>query len=218
METTSGSGRILTRPVLGRLPSYLNYLKLKQKEGADFIASSAMAEDLKLTSVQIRKDLEQTGVSGRPKKGYRIGELIDVINNILGYSNSKDAVLVGAGKLGIALLSYKGFAEYGLNIVAAFDSDEYLCKIEIGGKKVFHVSQLKHMVKDLNINIGIITVPASSAQIICDALVESGIRAIWNFAPVHLHVPDSVILQNENMAASLALLSNRLAEQFRNKG
>ena len=127
--------------------------------------------------------------------------------------NNDDAVLIGVGSLGKALLSYNGFEHYGMNIVAAFDISKNIIGNEVGGKKVLHVEKTSEICRRLNIHIGIITVPEETAQIVCDQLVAGGVSAIWNFAPVHLSAPENILIQNENMAASLALLSKHLQQQ-----
>lgn len=179
------------------------------------ISATTIAEALQLNDVQVRKDLASVSSSGKPKVGYNVKDLIAELEAFLGYNDIDNAVIVGAGSLGKALLNYSGFKAYGLNIIAAFD----LCEepTEFQGKTVFPIAQLGSFCRKVNVHIGIITVPASSAQEICDLLVESGIRAIWNFAPVHLVVPDGILVQNENMASSLALLSNHLREQMKSK-
>ena len=116
--------------------------------------------------------------------------------------------------MGRALLSYRGFEAYGLSIVAAFDVDPNLTGGEISGKQVLPMSKLPSICQSMNIHIGIITVPASQAQAVCDALVGSGVLAIWNFAPMHLNTPEGILVQNENMAASLAVLSKHLSERL----
>lgn len=176
------------------------------------MSAKTIATALSLGEIQVRKDLAAVSDKGRPKIGYDTSELISDIEDRLGCTNSNDAVLIGAGKLGRALLSYKGFAEYGLNIVSAFDSDKSRCGTDENGKTVLPMEKLTDFCKRLNIRIGIITVPGSCAQEICDKLVSCGIKAIWNFAPVHLNAPEGVLVKNENMAASLALLSRHLME------
>ena len=158
----------------------------------------------------MRKDLATVSAGGRPKLGYVTKDLIADIKTFLGYNDKDSAVVVGAGNLGSALMNYQGFKEYGLHIVAAFDNRAELC----AGKKVFAMSRLKDLCLRLNVHVGIITVPGHHAQQVCDLLVDSGILAIWNFAPVHLNVPEHVIVQNENMAASLALLSKHLLQRL----
>ena len=203
----------ISKHTLQRLPMYLSYIKGLPEDAPKNISATTIAEALQLNDVQVRKDLASVSSSGKPKVGYNVKDLIAEPEAFLGYNDIDNAVIVGAGSLGKALLNYSGFKAYGLNIIAAFD----LCEepTEFQGKTVFPIAQLESYCRKVNIHIGIITVPASSAQEICDLLVNSGIRAIWNFAPVHLVVPDGILVQNENMASSLALLSNHLREQMK---
>ena len=203
----------VSKATIGRLPAYLRYLKEKELAGERTISSTAIAEDLHLNAVQVRKDLSAIrSVAGKPKRGFEIADLIEGINAFLGYDNVTDAVLVGAGGLGSALLGYGGFKNYGLNIVAAFDTDPALIGRTIGGVKVFGADEIPHLGHRLNVLIGIITVPKAAAQKVADALVPGGVRAIWNFASAHLQLPEDIAVKNEDMAASLAILSRRLAE------
>ena len=203
----------ISKHTLQRLPMYLSYIKGLPEDAPKNISATTIAEALQLNDVQVRKDLASVSSSGKPKVGYNVKDLIAELEAFLGYNDIDNAVIVGAGSLGKALLNYSGFKAYGLNIIAAFD----ICEepTEFQGKTVFPIAQLESFCRKVNIHIGIITVPASSAQEICDLLVNSGIRAIWNFAPVHLVVPDGILVQNENMASSLALLSNPLREQMK---
>ncbi len=208
----------VSKATIGRLPAYHRYLKEKQAEGERTISSTAIAEDLHLNAVQVRKDLALiSSVAGKPKLGFDVEDLIADIDRFLGYDNVSDAVLVGAGGLGSALVGYGGFKNYGLNIVAAFDSSPALIGTVLHGVHVFDVSELGRLVRRLNVRIGIITVPKEAAQGAADALVSGGVRAIWNFAPVHLSLPANIAVKNEDMAASLAILSKRLAEILNNE-
>ena len=204
----------ISRATLKRLPTYLSYLKALPSEASANISATALAAGLHMGEVQVRKDLALVSDGGRPKIGYNREHLIADIESFLGYGNSNDAVLIGAGKLGRALLGYGGFAEYGLNIVAAFDANDTLIGTTNGGKPIMHLSRLGEVCQRYKIKIGIITVPAEYAQGVCDLLIENGILAIWNFAPKHLNVPDGILVQNENMAASLALLCKHLNERM----
>lgn len=205
----------ISKQALQRLPYYLNYLKALQSDSVQNISAAAIAKDLNLNEVQVRKDLAAVSENGgKPRIGFDMAELIRSIENYLGYKNVDDAVLVGAGQLGRALLSYKGFEDYGVKIVAAFDSDEGLTGAEVCGKCILSMDRLNDLCRRINVHIGIITVPAESAQEVCDMLIESGILAVWNFAPVHLKVPDHILVQNENMAASLAVLSKHLSNSM----
>ena len=193
-----------------RLPIYLDYLKnIAGKH--EFISATAVAQSLGFGEVQVRKDLASVCSSGRPKIGYNVEELAMQIEKYLGYNHTNNAVIIGAGKLGRALIGYDGFSRYGLNIVAAFDISSDLIGTEEGGKPIYGMTMLNAFCRKERVHIGIITVPAQFAQGAADALVDAGIQAIWNFAPTRLDLPDGIILKNENMASSLAVLSSMLA-------
>lgn len=206
------STKEISKSTVKRLPIYLSYLKNMPEDGPAHISATALAAALGMGEVQVRKDLALISDGGRPKIGYLREGLIRDLEDFLGYSNTNDAVLVGAGKLGRALLGYSGFAEYGLNIVAAFDSDDVLIGTSKSGKPIMHMSRLDEFCRKHKILIGVITVPSEYAQEVCDRMIANGIKAIWNFAPKHLDVPDDILVQSENMAASLALLSKHLSE------
>lgn len=206
--------RSVSKQTLERLPVYLNYLKSLPEDGVLNISATTIAEELGLNDVQVRKDLAMISSGGRPKIGYVTAGLIQDIEQFLGYGNADRAVIVGAGHLGQALLCYHGFSEYGLDVVAAFDADQEKCGTKIDGKPVLPMEKLPELCRRMNIRMGIIAAPAPAAQEVCDRLIESGIMAVWNFAPVHLKVPKSVLVQNENMAYSLAVLSKHLIEKM----
>ena len=197
---------------LQRLPQYLHYLKSLSRNASANISATSIAEALGMNDVQVRKDLAMISDGGRPKIGYIREDLISDIEQFLGCDDTDTAVIAGAGYLGRALLSYGGFADYGLDIVAAFDTDEHVIGTHVGSKEVLSAEKMTGLCRRLNIRIGIIAVPAAQAQTACDALVAGGVAAIWNFAPVHLCVPVGVLVRNENMACSLAMLSQHLRE------
>lgn len=200
---------------LERLPRYYRYLLDLQQKGEKNISSVKISEDLKLNSIQVRKDLACiSSISGKPKTGFDVDELIRDIASFLGYDNTTDAIIIGVGQLGKTLLSYPGFSNYGLNIVAGFDLNEDVLKQDVNGKKILPMYKLQDYLERTNVHIGIITVPAAFAQQVADLLVNAGIKAIWNFAPTHIIVPDGVVIKNEDMAASLAILSNKLKELY----
>jgi len=211
------SDRCVSKQTLQRLPSYLNFLRNPRKEPQKYVSATMIAEALGLNDVVVRKDLASVSSLGRPKVGYVRLDLIRELEQFLGYDNTQDAVLVGAGKLGQALLAYSGFPQYGLNILAGFDCDPALANCEVAGKKILPMDRLPGLCRRVGVHIGIITVPGEHAQTVCDQLIGSGILAVWNFANVHLSVPEGVLVQNENMAVSLALLSNHLKEVFTTK-
>ena len=196
-----------------RMPQYLKTLYELRKEGRESVSSVTLAEMLNLTPSIVKKDLSQAKVrDGKPKVGYAVNDLIDDIENFLGYNNAKDAVLVGCGKLGQALLGYTGFADYGLNIIAGFDISDDVIGRKVQGKLILPTGKLEGAIKKLDIKIAILTVPQEHAQAMADALVKAGIRAIWNFTPAHISVPANIAVRNENMASSLAVLSAQLRE------
>ncbi len=196
---------------LQRMPVYLHYLQsLPETEG--YTSAKAIAEALGLTEIQVRKDLAAVSGRGKPKVGYEVAALLRDVETFLGCDEANHAVLVGAGKLGRALMGYDGFRRYGLHIVAAFDGDPAALGMDASGKPVLPMEELGAFCARRRIRIGVITVPAAAAQGVCDRLTESGVLAIWNFAPAHLSAPDSVLIRSENMAASLAILSRHLRE------
>ena len=198
---------------LRRFPIYLSYLRERQAEGMEFISSPQIAMSLNLSEEQVRKDLNLiSSKSGKPKIGRDIKLLIYDIEEFLGYRDSRKAILVGAGHLGRALMAHEGFSSYGLDIVCAFDNDINKTDCIFSGKNIYSLGELEKVTKEHNVHIGIITVPQQYAQEICDKLVAVGIKGIWNFTSAVLEVPEGVIVQNENMASSLAILSNKLKE------
>ena len=206
----------VSQSVLKRLPIYLNYLKSMTDAEKPNISATALAGALGMGEVQVRKDLALVSDGGRPKIGYPREQLIDDIEQFLGYDNTTDAILVGAGKLGQALMCYKGFDEYGLNILAGFDRNPANKQTD-NGKPIYNLDQLESFCRDHKVLMGIITVPQEAAQTVCDRMIACGIKAIWTFAPGHLDVPAGVMVHNENMATSLALLSVHLQAHMREK-
>ena len=206
--------KTISKAVLKRLPGYLSYLKSMPEDAPIHISATALANALGMGEVQVRKDLAMVSDGGRPKIGYLRESLIDDIEQFLGYDNTTDAVLIGAGKLGQALMGYKGFDDYGLNILAAFDANPQMEQTE-EGKPIFHIEKLASFCRTHKVLMGIITVPVEAAQSVADQLIAGGIKAIWNFAPTHLDVPANILVQNENMATSLAVLSVHLQAQMK---
>ena len=218
MESTKGKTKVerkeISKSVLKRLPGYLAFLKSIPEGSSPYISATSLANSLGMGEVQVRKDLAMVSDGGRPKIGYLREGLIEDIEQFLGYDNTTDAVLIGAGKLGQALLGYSGFEAYGLNILAAFDVAPSIDMTE-EGKPIMHIDKLESFCRTHKVLMGIITVPAKHAQSVCDQLIRCGIKAIWNFANTHLEVPDNILVQNENMATSLALLSMHLQAQIK---
>lgn len=205
----------ISKATFSRLPVYLNYLKSLPDDANAYISATSIATALGMGEVQVRKDLAAISGAGKPKVGYVIKALKFELEEFLGYNDVDDAVIVGAGKLGRALLEYEGFANYGLNIVAAFDENVNCVCETPSGKNIFHMSRFDEMCKAQNIRMGIICVPAVCAQQICDRMIDNGILAILNFAPAHLEVPKGILVQDENMATALAILSGHLKEKLK---
>lgn len=199
----------ISQASLKRLPCYLRILKEEKNAGLMYGSSTKIAEELDLSPIQVRKDLALISTSnGIPGKGFYIDNLILDMEDFLNLNNTTDAIVIGAGKLGKALMNYNGF-ENNVNVLMAFDIDKSKCD----GKKIFHVSKMKNLIKRMNIRIAIITVPKDVAQEVCDALVNFGIKAIWNFAPVSLKVPEDVVIKNEDLSASLLILLKQLKKK-----
>ena len=197
-------------PTLKRLPLYLRLLRKMKEDGGEYASGTVVAKELGLDPIVVRKDLAITGAIGRPRLGFPMEEIIAAIEEFLGWSNTSDAFLVGVGNLGRALLGYTGFEQHGMHIVAAFDSNPEIIGQQVHGKTVLDIAKMPEMAKHLHVQIGVLTVTASVAQDVADAMIEGGIRGIWNFTPTTLDVPEHVILQREELASSLAVLSHRL--------
>ncbi len=200
----------VSKATLGRIPGYLNFLRELSPDKVPYISATTISKALKLGEVQVRKDLAMVSGAGKPRLGYETEVLIEQLEDCLGYNKLTSAVLVGAGKLGQALIQYDGFRDFGVKITAAFDSNDQAINLD-SKTEILPMNQFDSFCKKHNVSIGIITVGESSAQNVCDQMVKSGITAIWNFAPCKLQVPDGILLQNENLALSLAHLRNQLA-------
>ena len=205
----------LPQGTLQRLPQYLIMLKTEQREGRGSVSADGIGAVVGVSPSQVRHDLSACGVNRGPGESYDVAELTKSIEHALGYDDISNAVSVGAGQLGRALLSYQNYGDYGVDVVAAFDADESMAGTEVGGKPILSVKRMTSLCRRMKVHIGIITVPAVHAQEACDRLVEGGIQAIWNFAPVHLKVPEGVIVKNEIIAVSLGELSRQLQEKRR---
>lgn len=205
----------IPEPSLRRLPQYHHYLVELQSKGVSLVSCSTIGRDLKCVPVQVRKDLQFTGITGKPKVGYAVAELVIAIETFLGWNNVNEAFLVGAGNLGTAILGHQRFSRFGLDVVAAFDTDPNKIGQWIHGKAVLPLEKMADLARRMSIHMGIITAPAEAAQAIAEEMVKADMQAIWNFAPVRLNVPDHIIVHNEDLYSSLASLSCKLAKRFR---
>ena len=190
---------ILSAKLISRLTLYHSILTGLEEAGIDTVSSPQIAELLKIDDSQVRKDIKFLGKSGKTKVGYKVTEVRKLIEKTLGFEKTKDAFVVGAGNLGLALAKYDDFKYYGFNILALFDNDPIKIDITVNGKQVFHIAKLPDLTRRLNVEIAILTVPKNFAQDTADYLVASGIKYIWNFTPTVLKLPDNVQVWNENL-------------------
>jgi len=202
-------------PTLRRLPSYHSYLIRLREKGQTMISASQMGADLGVHHTQVRKDLAFTGSEGRPKVGHRIEELITSIEAFLNWNNNTEAFLVGAGRLGMALMGEASLEKAGVKIVAAFDINAKKVGESIQGVRILPMEKFQDLVSRMHIAIGILAVPVPAAQEVAQLMAKSGIQAIWNLAPVELNVPEGIIVENVALHVSLAVLSRKLAVKIR---
>ena len=194
-------------PTIRRLPSYLEVAKRHGAEGNAVISGTVIAEELELEAIQVRKDLAVTGIVGKPRVGYPVGELISAIEKFLNWNRTCKAVILGAGNLGSALMGYKELKDHGLVLVAAFDDSPEKTGPRGNGLMVYSMSELKSVIVKKDARLAILTVPAEAAQGVCDRLVDAGIRRIWNFTNVRLRVPDDVLVLREDLSSGFAVLT-----------
>jgi redox-sensing transcriptional repressor len=199
---------ILSTQSVKRLPLYLPILAEMRDAGDAYVSSAVIAERLSFDPIMVRKDLAGCGVTGLPRKGFPLHELYEAMERTLGCHLTCEAVMVGVGKLGAALLGFPGFSQYGIKIVAAFDIQPD--QVPHVGIPVYPIKRLEEILSKTKPKIGILTVPADVAQQMANRLIASGIKGIWNFTSTHLQVPEGVIVKRENLATSLIVLSHRL--------
>ena len=197
-------------PTLRRLPWYLSNIKLMKEKGEQYVSSTQISKEINIDASQIAKDLSYVNISGRTRVGYNIDALIDVLESFLGFTNMHKAFLFGVGSLGAALLRDSGLHHFGLEIVAAFDVNPELVGKDLNGIPIFHSDDFEAKMKEYDVNIGVLTVPINIAQEITDKMVDGGIKAVWNFTPFRIRVPENIVVQNTSLYAHLAVMFNRL--------
>ena len=198
-------------PTLRRLPWYLSNARLMKERGERYASSTQLSRQLGMDASQIAKDLSYVNVAGRPRVGYEVDELIDVLERFLGFTECHAAFLFGVGNLGGALLFDSGLSQFGLEIVAAFDVNPSLVGKVINGIPVYHTDEFVQKMQDYGgVEIGVLTVPIGIAQEVTDTMVAGGIKAVWNFTPFRIRVPEEIVVQNTSLYAHLALIFNRL--------
>jgi redox-sensing transcriptional repressor len=206
MTPARSEAQAISRAVLERLARYYQIVTRMGEDGRDTFNSASLAEILGVDPTLVRHDMGQVGITGRPKVGYAIGATLARLDELLGLSDRNDAILIGCGNLGSAIAGYPGFGRYGLKISAVFDRDHRKVGQVVGAHVVLPMEKCRSVIENFRIQIAILTVPAQAAQETADWLISRGVRAIWNFAPVNLRVPEGVAVQNENLALGLAQL------------
>ena len=197
-------------PTLRRLPWYLSNVKLLRKRGERFVSSTQISKEINIDASQIAKDLSYVNISGRTRVGYEIDTLIAVLEDFLGFTNIHKAFLFGVGSLGGALLRDSGLNHFGLEIVAAFDVNPDLVGTALNGIPIYHSDDFEEKMQAYDVNIGVLTVPIEIAQKITDTMVAGGFKAVWNFTPFRILVPEDIVVQNTSLYAHLAVMFNRL--------
>ena len=197
-------------PTLRRLPWYLSNIKLMKEKGEQYVSSTQISKEINIDASQIAKDLSYVNISGRTRVGYNIDALIEVLESFLGFTNMHKAFLFGVGSLGAALLRDSGLHHFGLEIVAAFDVNPELVGKDLNGIPIYHSDDFEAKMKEYDVNIGVLTVPINIAQEITDKMVDGGIKAVWNFTPFRIRVPENIVVQNTSLYAHMAVMFNRL--------
>ncbi len=200
---------ILPEPTLRRLPWYLAYVSMLRWEN---VSSTQISKELNVDASQIAKDLSFLNIKGKTRIGYEVSKLEHELQEFLGFKKKHNAFIVGIGSLGAALLADSGLHNYGLNIVAGFDINPSLTGTTISGVPIYHSNRLDELRPHLKAEIGIVTVPVEYAQTVVDQLVNSGIKAIWNFTPARLRVPSGIVIENTSIYAHLAVIYNRMVK------
>lgn len=203
---------MLPEPTLRRLPWYLAYLASLKARSVEYVSSTQIARELNVDPSQIAKDLSFLNIRGKTRIGYEVDLLEEKLRDFLGFDRRHNAIVVGVGSLGGALLADDGLQRYGLQIVAGLDTDPLKTGSHIHGIPVFHPDELPELLERTQVAVAILTVPVDDAQSAASRLVEAGIRAIWNFTPRRLRLPqDKVVVTNTSFYSHLALIYNRLA-------
>ena len=200
----------ISTPSLRRLPSYYNIVCQAADADQTYISSKSIASQLDIDDTQVRKDIAAIGYVGKPKVGFDVKDFKTHLEKFLGFEQEREAFIIGAGNLGIALARYDGFEQYGFKLKALFDNDPHKIGLKIANKQVFYINELEQFINENITQIAILTVPAEFAQQVTDNLINMGIKAIWNFAPISLKTPEDVKVWNQNLAGSLITFAQLL--------
>lgn len=201
---------ILPEPTIRRLPWYLSYVRMLNNLHVEYVSSTQISKELNVQSSQIAKDLSFLNIRGKTRIGYEVSSLVSELEDFLGFNRHHDAVVIGTGSLGTALMQDHGLENYGLHIVAGFDVREEVIGTRIGGLPVYDINQLAEWQKEHNVSIAILTVPVERAQETASLAISSGMTALWNFTPYRIKAPGDVIIANTSIYAHLAIIYNRM--------
>lgn len=200
----------LPEPTLRRLPWYLAFLTTLRHDGVVHVSSTRIAAEVGVDASQIAKDLSFLAIKGKTRIGYEVNALHDALRSFLGFDEQHRGIIVGVGSLGSALMADRGLQRYGMHIVAGFDINPDIVGTQVAQTPVYHIDQMKDVCTSLGVSIAAVTVPVDSAQLVADAITAAGIRAVWNFTPCRIRVPEGVVVQNTSIYAPLAVMYNRL--------
>lgn len=209
-DMRNNTREILPEPTLRRLPWYLAYVSMLRSRDVEFVSSTQIAKDLNVDSSQIAKDLSFLNIKGKTRIGYEVATLEHVLQDFLGFKKVHNAVMIGVGSLGAALIQDSGLSRYGLNIVAGFDINKDIVGTRICGTPIYDISELENRRATLNAEIAIIAVPVDQAQNVAEFTVASGIKALWNFTPSRIKLTEDIVVQNTSIYSHLAVMYNRL--------
>ena len=207
------SRELLPEPTLRRLPWYLAYVNLLRANNVEYVSSTQISKELNVDASQIAKALSSLNIKGKTRIGYEVKNLERELQDFLGFKEVHNAIIMGVGSLGAALLQDSGLANYGLNIVAGFDVNPNIIGTSICNVPILDIKELSYIRKNLNAEIGIVAVPVDKAQEVADLMIKSGIKALWNFTPFRIRVEEGIVIQNTSIYSHLAVMYNRLGSQ-----
>ena len=210
MSRINENRTILPEPTIRRLPWYLSYVRMLDNLHVEYVSSTQISHELNVQSSQIAKDLSFLNIRGKTRIGYEVSSQLKELEDFLGFNRHHDAVVIGTGSLGTALMQDRGLENYGLNIVAGFDVRPDVVGKEIGGLPVYENSELMAWQRTHGVSIAILTVPVENAQETADLAIASGMTALWNFTPYRIKAPADVVIANTSIYAHLAIIYNRM--------
>jgi redox-sensing transcriptional repressor len=210
MTKNNENRMILPEPTIRRLPWYLSYVRMLDNQHVEYVSSTQISKELNVQSSQIAKDLSFLNIRGKTRIGYEVKSLLSELEDFLGFNEHHDAVVIGTGSLGTALMQDHGLVNYGLNIVAGFDIRSEVIGQRIGGVPIYEIGQLAAWQRENGVSIAILTVPVERAQETADLAIASGMTALWNFTPIRIKAPEDVVITNTSIYAHLAIIYNRM--------